>query len=275
MYASTDHRSIFKMKIPLLISIFLLTFFFVTNTVANYCNDDPNCRDWCMQLSDKDGDGYIGESFLCDQEDCDDDNSSIYPGAPEICGDGIDQDCNGQDKQCPQNHDADGDGYDSTQYGGTDCDDGDPNINPSMPEICGNQVDENCDGIVEDCNYDRDQDQYVDYMYGGTDCNDQDASIHPGAPEICGDGIDQDCDGQDLSCNTSDNGSNITNNENTANLKGHVYPDGYGYDQNNEGGCSCNLGEKSSNIDLLLLISGLLFSLFFRSRQRDEGKRDI
>ena len=44
---------------------------------------------------DNDGDGYTEN-----QGDCDDNDASIYPGAPEICGDGIDQDCNGSDLNC-------------------------------------------------------------------------------------------------------------------------------------------------------------------------------
>ena len=44
---------------------------------------------------DDDGDGYTEN-----QGDCNDGNANIYPGAPEICGDGIDQDCDGVDLTC-------------------------------------------------------------------------------------------------------------------------------------------------------------------------------
>jgi hypothetical protein len=45
---------------------------------------------------DNDGDGYTPA-----EGDCDDTEATIYPGATEVCGDGIDQDCNGSDLQCP------------------------------------------------------------------------------------------------------------------------------------------------------------------------------
>lgn len=45
---------------------------------------------------DNDGDG-----FSENQNDLNDADSSIYPGATEICSDGIDQDCNGRDEACP------------------------------------------------------------------------------------------------------------------------------------------------------------------------------
>ena len=40
---------------------------------------------------DLDGDGFPQE------DDCDDTEADIYPGAPEVIGDGIDQNCDGVD----------------------------------------------------------------------------------------------------------------------------------------------------------------------------------
>ncbi len=61
---------------------------------------------------DADGDGYAGSTILaCTSPgalytsalltpvlDCDDTDNTIYPGAPEIINDGIDQDCDGLDE---------------------------------------------------------------------------------------------------------------------------------------------------------------------------------
>lgn len=44
---------------------------------------------------DNDGDGYSAT-----EGDCNDNNASIYLNAPEICGDDVDQDCNGSDLVC-------------------------------------------------------------------------------------------------------------------------------------------------------------------------------
>ncbi|MCX7808652.1 MAG: putative metal-binding motif-containing protein, partial [Deltaproteobacteria bacterium] len=42
---------------------------------------------------DGDGDGYVAG-------DCDDMRSGVHPGAEEVCGDGIDQNCDGVDPRC-------------------------------------------------------------------------------------------------------------------------------------------------------------------------------
>lgn len=137
---------------------------------------------------DADGDGYDTTS------DCDDSDSSVNPGEAEICGDGIDQDCDGVDDSCPA-VDADGDGYDETE----DCDDGDSSINPGASEICEDGIDQDCDGADDTCPaVDADGDGYDETE----DCDDGDSSINPGATEVCEDGIDQNCDGVDDTCSS-------------------------------------------------------------------------
>ena len=96
---------------------------------------------------DKDGDGFFFG------EDCDDNNSNIYPGAIEICGDGIDQDCNPINSNCGLSDiDDDFDGY--SELDG-DCNDDDPRVYPGQlnfflaPSNHYLRFDFNCDGIEE------------------------------------------------------------------------------------------------------------------------------
>jgi len=61
--------------------------------------------------ADTDGDGFGDpdntvelcepeDGYLDDANDCDDAEVTVYPGAPESCNDGIDQDCDGEDTYC-------------------------------------------------------------------------------------------------------------------------------------------------------------------------------
>lgn len=95
--------------------------------------------DSCNVEIDADNDG----SPLPD--DCDDSDSSIFPGAVELC-DGKDNDCDGA---IPLSEiDNDSDGY--TACGG-DCNDTDFKINPAAYELPGDTIDDNCDGSLGEC----------------------------------------------------------------------------------------------------------------------------
>jgi len=63
-------------------------------TTYNY-NDTGKTETGCaFSCCDRDGDGY--NSTACGGTDCNDTNPNIYPGATEIYGNGIDDNCNGQ-----------------------------------------------------------------------------------------------------------------------------------------------------------------------------------
>ena len=171
------------------------------------CSSDPVCNELDM---DNDGDTYTEN-----QGDCNDNNSNIYPGAPEVC-DNVDNDCD------PVTVDGvsepwlgstcDGTDSDQCEEGTLSCSAGvqvcSDNTNDSI-EICDGQ-DNNCDGTVDEgCGtyyLDADGDGFGDisnpmqattqpagYVANSTDCDDSNAAVNPGAPEVC-DNVDNDCD---------------------------------------------------------------------------------
>jgi len=115
---------------------------------------------------DMDGDGFLSE------EDCDDDDPAVFPGAVEHCN-GYDDDCDGYvddddpsvDADLELSLDGDGDGWGSMDAAdqaafcevpdegwvddGTDCDDDDADIHPGAQEYC-NEIDDDCDGDIDE-----------------------------------------------------------------------------------------------------------------------------
>ena len=64
-----------------------------------YNKDRVNSKKGQLRTSLKDDD-YDKDGFSNAQGDCNDKDSSIYPGATEQCNDGIDQNCDGADATC-------------------------------------------------------------------------------------------------------------------------------------------------------------------------------
>lgn len=95
--------------------------------VDNDCDgvvDGPEAQGAPMWYPDSDNDGYPADTggvsdcqqpkgYLAEEGawDCDDDDSSVYPGATEIEGDSVDQDCDGEDL-APGDTDSKGKGSD-------------------------------------------------------------------------------------------------------------------------------------------------------------------
>ena len=103
---------------------------------------------------DIDGDGYS-------DDDCDDANASVFPGAAEKC-DGLDNDCDevvdDEAVDAPTWHrDDDADGYGSDTETLVDCE------------------------------------PPTGFVATSGDCDDTLASVHPSAKELCNDGLDNDC----------------------------------------------------------------------------------
>ena len=132
--------------------------------VFGYDGKDSACTKFAFYLGrvveDRDGDG-ADTTWAPGKSDCDDTDPSVHPGAGEIIGNFMDDDCDGYaDNKMPNTPsddktDHDGDGQ-SMSAG--DCDD--RNDTPAhkaiaaarhkgAKDICGNGIDEDCDGIAD------------------------------------------------------------------------------------------------------------------------------
>ncbi|MEL6341668.1 MAG: putative metal-binding motif-containing protein [Myxococcota bacterium] len=217
----------------------------ICDEIDNDCDttiDEDDAIDAPTWYGDADGDGFGGDRFItraCNQPDgyvsidgdCNDLSADALPGGSEVC-DGIDNDCDGlSDNDAPDAvlfyQDADEDGFGDATISVTactaptgfiglagDCSDEDAAINPAADEICGDAIDNNCDGATDDdaaidaATWYRDDDndgygyapaplvaceQPDGYVAIDGDCNDRQVNANPGIEEVC-DGIDNDCD---------------------------------------------------------------------------------
>jgi hypothetical protein len=141
------------------------------------CDDaDPEVTLFTFYL-DADGDGFGGGTveqgcvapagYVAADGDCDDGDAAVFPGAEEACN-GIDDDCDDEADEGLELRtyylDVDGDGYGGTAISeqacgpssnyvdnADDCDDADDDIHPEAVELCDpDDVDEDCDGLVDD-----------------------------------------------------------------------------------------------------------------------------
>ncbi len=134
-------------------------------TVGGPCVDDSQCDDevdCTFDACDQDiarcrhnpDPTQCKNGVYCDGVEICDPQLGCRPGEPIACSDKttctIDT-CVEQTQTCTHvSRDADGDGDADWGCGGTDCNDTDPNVAGTMSELCGNQVDDNCDTAVDE-----------------------------------------------------------------------------------------------------------------------------
>ncbi|QSE97874.1 DUF4493 domain-containing protein [Fulvivirga lutea] len=111
---------------------------------------------------------YDGDGYTVEHGDCDDSDNTVYPGAPDICGNGIDENCDTSDAVC-DGFDSDGDGISNnsetnlgTNLNSPDSDN--DGINDYVETNRGNPIDTDGDGTLDALDLDSDEDGYADSM---------------------------------------------------------------------------------------------------------------
>jgi hypothetical protein len=182
--------------------------------VAGQCATQGNGCSVCVPTCDTDGDGFCPGNPGNGQDggDCNDNDRNRNPSATEVCGNGVDDNCNGhedegcrvcqQDAECPSGLEACLGNLCQVCDGSCDannCRFGVRDTPPTSPGVAGHcfAFGRGCNRCVPDC--DTDGDGFCPGMPGndqpGGDCDDANPKAHPGATEICGNGIDDDCNG--------------------------------------------------------------------------------
>jgi hypothetical protein len=186
-----------------------------TSGTPGKCVPGGNACSICVPACDGDGDGACPGPG----GDCNDTNPKIGPEAAELCGNGIDDNCNGHIDEGCKSCDKDADctnGFEACVNGV--CSVCDANCAAdncrfgAVDNMPGTGVAGRCVTFGSGCNRcvpacDVDGDGYCMGAPGmgqmGGDCNDADPKVFPGAAEICGNGVDDDCNGKvDDGCNT-------------------------------------------------------------------------
>ena len=124
------------------------------------CNDNIPCTfDACDKTLNrcrfKPDDSLCQNGIYCDGLEKCDQKLGCVAGTPIDCGTNVDtcmiDTCVEQTQSCSHVlRDADGDGDPDIHCGGGDCDDMNPLVNSKVPEVCGNGIDDNCNGLIDE-----------------------------------------------------------------------------------------------------------------------------